>query len=480
MRARHLARILPLSLLLTGCGADLTQPWEVVGPHAYGSRIEVTNEPSRSMPRLGESFVLHEYVAGADELTVPLAERYDMKLTICVGFVAPNGTTVCVPLDKGIVDALESGITATVVNTNEIVTSPITLPSKEQILPFVDEQLLALFDQINQVALIGAVCVQGAVERVDGTSADKNPPTELFRCESQVGSIYKDPLVFLTTVFLDLEKDTPNHNPSFECDKDPAAQTNACNAGVVHELEEPGDAGARPQSADEPDISEPGGNEPDADAGALEDAAAPEAPEDAAVPGALPDAGTGGASQDAVPGAIVLVSPANKRDAKAPRTVQPWYPVFSPTKTDLPWTGCDDDPGLPMVKVGSGEWLVRVRVDASDREVYSYQAEEYGKPVMHETREEPFVTVGLTEHGGEIDHFTSVVSRDLDDAKAEIEAAYTAPKKNPSGAGNVPTNGRLVRFYFTLNDRRGGYAFATRDLCLVPKDHVSPASLEHP
>jgi|GEM_PF-3743707 len=398
------------------CSTDLTQAWEIVGPHVYGSRIEVEGDPTRSMPRWGESFVMRQYIVGADELTEPLAQRYDMKLALCIGFQAPDGSTICAPVDTS---SIEMNIPVQTLNANEFLVGPITLPTRESLLGFLDESSRALLDEVDQLALLGAVCVQGTVVRVPGTSPSTNAPPELFRCDSRADSIYKSALTFLTAVYLDLQKDdasTPNHNPSFACDPDPAAAQDACNAGVPLDPTHPADAGA---------------------------------------PAPPP-----------VTGAIVLVGPRDKKHPDSPRQVDAWPPYPNPSM--LPSVHCADDPLLPKVTLNSGDHNVRVRVDARDRETFTYQAEEYGKEVTKTQREEPFVTIALSQHGGEMERFTSVVSADDSDAEAEISVKYTPPKKNPKGAFAVPADGRLVRFFFTLNDQRGGYDFTTRALCLLP------------
>jgi hypothetical protein len=409
-----------LGITLSACNADLTMPWEIEGPHIYGSRIEVVGDSDRAMPAFGESFILHQYMVGAEELTEPFDQRFDMKLAVCVGLQAPNGALVCA-------QGFDLETKSTVVSGTELVTEPIIVPPLDGLLPNLPPEVQEFIGEINQVAIVGAVCVQGTAERVAGTTLEENAPSELFRCNSRPESIYKAPLAFQTTVWLDngggikasadggIEPladggteevtTTPNHNPSFACD--PGAPMSPCNAGVIHE----------PESI--------------------------------------------------VAGPIVLVGPADpKKPKETPRGVQAWNPYPS---AELPRTNCAGDPGLPQVRVGSGEHLIRVRLDPSDREDYKYQAEEYGRIVIKDARELIQVSHSLTAFGGELARYTSVVERDDDDAMAETEVAYTPPKKNPGDEGAVPESGRLVRFYFALRDFRGGFDFVARELCLLPK-----------
>lgn len=398
MKMRPLALALMASLL-AACSADLTLPSEIVGPHTYGSRIAVVGDPTRATPAFGESFVLHEYVVGAEELTLPLSERFDMKLAVCVGFQAPNGSLICA-------GGLDLDTAVDVVSGTEIVSQPIALPPLEFLTADVPPEFQEFVSKVNQVAILGAVCVQGTVERVEGKSPDRDPPSELFRCNSRPDSIYTAPLAFLTTVSLDVGTSTPNHNPLFACD--PAAASSACNLGVPVPLEEP-----------------------------------------------------------MVPGPIVLVGPEDpKRPNKVPRQASAWNAY--PTPDTLPWTDCANDPALPKIHAGSGEHLIRVRFDPSDREQYEYTAEEYGKLVTKETRELVQVSHSVTEFGGELGRYTSVVAGEDEDATAEINVKYTPPKKNPTDEATIPEGGRLVRIFFALRDFRGGFDFTTRELCLLP------------
>lgn len=383
-----------MGVALSACSADLTMPWEIAGPHLYGARVEVVEEPSRATPAFGESFVLHQYVVGAEELTAPKEERFDMKLAACVGLQAPNGALICA---KGI----DLEVPIEVVSGAELVTAPIVVPAFDLVLPTLTLEEQELLGQINQVAIVGAVCVQGTAERVPGTTLERDAPSELFRCNSRPESIYKEPLAFLTTVSIDNGEDSPNHNPSFACD--PAAPESPCNAGVAHE------------------------------------------------------------GEMQVAGSIVLVGP------KPAHNVQAW----DSAPADLPPTQCKGN-ALPQVHVGSGEHLIRVRLDPSDREAYTYQAEEYGKIVSRDARELIQVSHSLSEFGGKLERYTSVVRGEDEDAAAEIEVAYTPPKKNPTDEGRVPEGGRVVRFSFALRDFRGGFDFTTRALCLLPP--VAPGS----
>ena len=423
MKTKVLGPVLGLGALLSACDPGLTPAWEIKEPGLYGARVDVleadggtqeaaesdagterASKLSRAMPKFGEAFTIRQYLVQPEALTSSPDQRYDMKLAVCLGFQAPDGSLVCA-------GGLDLEVPVTAVSDLELLTAPIAIPALDTLVAGLDEEIKRFLPQVNQVGVLGAVCVEGKVERVEGKTLEQDPPSELFRCVGNEGSIYPDALAFTTTVWLDVGKDTPNHNPSFACDSDPAAAASACNQGVAVKLEAP-----------------------------------------------------------MVSGPFVLVGPEDKKKPnEVPRPVTAW-PAYPRAPELLPWENCAADPDLPQVRVGSGEHLIRVRFDPTDRESYDYEKEEYGKLVLKHAREELMISHAMTQYGGELDRQKSILLEDVEDAKAEIDVPYTPPKKNPTDKGAVPEGGRLVRFFFALRDQRGGYDFTTRELCLLPAE----------
>lgn len=163
-------------------------------------------------------------------------------------------------------------------------------------------------------------------------------------------------------------------------------------------------------------------------------------------------------------GAIVLVSPKPKQ-AGALRTVTAW-PWLDPNT--LPERGCASVPDLLQVHAGADAHIIRVRFDPSDRETYMEQISINGVPSMRAQRESLDLTSALTIKGGELGEFESLILGSELDAKGQISVSYTPPKQSADPLANIPQDGRLVRFYFTLRDQRGGLDYTQRALCLVP------------
>lgn len=170
------------------------------------------------------------------------------------------------------------------------------------------------------------------------------------------------------------------------------------------------------------------------------------------------------AGEPRVPGAFVVAKP--PIPGSDLREVVPW-PARDPN-LPLPWNGCASDPSLLQVATGSGEHTLRARFDPSDRELYQYEIESTGVIEVRTDRESLLLSHALTRGGGELDRYFSKLYPEEPDAEAEISFTYTPPKQSAEGELRVPENGRLVRFYFTLRDERGGLDFTTRELCLVP------------
>lgn len=164
-----------------------------------------------------------------------------------------------------------------------------------------------------------------------------------------------------------------------------------------------------------------------------------------------------------VPGAFVIARP---EPEQGPREVLPW-PARDPA-LPLPWQGCASDASLVQVQAGSEEHTLRVRFDPSDREQYQYEIESNGSTVIRSDREALLLSHALTTQGGELNRAFSKLFPDEPDSEAEISFAYMPPEQHDDPERHIPENGRLVRFYFTLRDERGGVDYTTRELCLVP------------
>jgi len=165
-----------------------------------------------------------------------------------------------------------------------------------------------------------------------------------------------------------------------------------------------------------------------------------------------------------VPGPLVLARPKKKG---LPREVVAWPAIAG--NLALPWDNCAQNPNLLQVRVDSGEHTIRVRFDPSDRERYLEELKVNGVDSQRESREELIVTQAATASGGDLGRFDSLLAKDELDAEGEVSVSYTPPETNGKGDHLVPENGRLVRLYFTVRDRRGGIDYTVRELCLVPR-----------
>jgi hypothetical protein len=184
----------------------------------------------------------------------------------------------------------------------------------------------------------------------------------------------------------------------------------------------------------------------------------PAAPQSPCAVGILRD------NEPLVPGALVLARPKKKG---MPREVVAWPPLEN--NLTLPWDNCAANPNLLQVRVDSGEHTIRARFDPSDRERYLEELKINGVDSQRESRESLLLTQAATANGGELGRFDSLLSDDELDGEAEVSVSYTPPETNGKGDHFVPENGRLVRFYFTVRDQRGGVDYTVRELCLVPR-----------
>ena len=401
-RALRRAPWLVLGVLALACTPDFTMPWEVKDPRPMAARVEVESDPTRSQPKPGESFRIRMYMATPRKPKKPFNERYDVRLELCLGVKLAGGALAC----GGSADGMEGSLIfqgkTEFLSDEEILFSGLSVPSQLSELP-------PPFNEIDRLALFGAVCVDGKVERVEGKRINEDPTTELFRCVDNADAEYKDPLIFNTSVLLDLgQVGDGNHHPSFACEGEPGSG-DACRAGVEHEHEE------------------------------------------------------------RVAGSFVLVRPQDKNDKAKPREALAWDPrADAADSTQVPWEDCANS-GLPVVHLEDGKHLVRVRFDAQDRETYAYSYIHKNKPVMGEEREELEVAHALTDLGGEIERFFSILERDVPDDQAEVWFEYTPPGVKGEAGETLTAKGRLVRFYFVVRDERGGVDYTVRELCLLPK-----------
>ncbi|MEY4512623.1 MAG: hypothetical protein RLZZ450_4745, partial [Pseudomonadota bacterium] len=244
----------------------------------------------------------------------------------------------------------------------------------------------------------------GRAEAVPGKLITTDPPSQLFRCVDNAGAAFPDPNPFTLSVLLN--RDRPgDDNHNPLFGCDPAAPQSPCAVGVQHD------------------------------------------------------------GEAVVPGSFVLARPKPKKGG-GPREVVAWPAIDN--NLALPWEGCASNPSLLQVRVDSGEHTLRMRFDPSDREQYTEDIDKNGVPTTRDVREALAVTHAATTKGGDVGRFDSLLADDEVDAKAEVSVSYSPPDTNGKGDHTVPENGRLVRFYFTVRDQRGGIDYAVRELCLVP------------
>lgn len=134
----------------------------------------------------------------------------------------------------------------------------------------------------------------------------------------------------------------------------------------------------------------------------------------------------------------------------------------------LPWSDCANDPSIIRVAAGSEDYTIRVRFDPEDRENFQAEIPSNGQITLRPRREALVLAHALTQYGGSLARWDSRLDPADPDAEAEISFGYDPPKQSDDPEKRIPELGRLVRFYFTLRDQRGGVDFTTRELCLVP------------
>ena len=410
---RALCRLVLFALPLTSaCPANLTEATEVAEARLMGARVEVASDPTRTRPRLGEPFRLRQFLALPGPLTTPLASRYSMSLAMCLGVKTPTGMLAClgdVRTTPVITPISELELTLDGIVIDRSALSAVV----DALLPLLpagsdpDAALAELMEGIDRIALFGTLCVDGRAEAVPGKTITADPPSQLFRCADNAASAFPDPNPFTLSVLLDRGRSGDDNHNPLFA-CDPAAAASPCAVGVQHD--------------DEP----------------------------------------------LVPGSFVLARPKKKKSAD-PREVVPWPAIDN--NLALPWDSCVGNPSLLQVRVDSGEHTLRMRFDPGDRERYVEEIKVNGEPSMRETREALAVTHAATTMGGSVGRFDSLLAADETDPNAEVSVGYTPPDSNGKGDHKVPENGRLVRFYFTVRDQRGGIDYAVRELCLVPAEN---------
>jgi hypothetical protein len=262
-------------------------------------------------------------------------------------------------------------------------------------------------DSLN-ISLFGGMCANGDAERVPGSQLSQDPVTHSFQCTNNDDAEYKTPLFFALAIGLDLGRPGDlNHHPSFACKEDDA--DSACVNGVEHELE------------DDQTIT--------------------------------------------TPGAILLAFPKDVAgDGPREQLWEPWD-----LAEELPWDNCAEAPeSMPKLRADTEDYKIYVRLNPSDREDYERVIHSNEGDKVEMRREEPVISHALTTHGGKLDSYSSVVTTEDLDSEAEIDVEYTPPRQSDEEGMQIGESGRLVRFYFTLRDQRGGVDFTTRELCVLP------------
>jgi hypothetical protein len=382
------------AMLASGCAPDFIDQWEVTKPRIMTAKVVIDGDTeARARPRADEPFSIHYYLMSPDR---PQAS-YTLQTAVCAGTVLTNGTLACaeeIPLET-LEQAPYEGNDQLVLN--------------QLIVPPIFESLPAPLDKLNRVAMFGAFCANGQVERVKGTSIQKNAVTELFQCVDNDDADYKLPLPFSMSVYFDRSDvdDDGNHHPLFACDE--ASEDSACVNGVEHELEN-----------DE---------------------------------------------KITTPGPIVLAFP-KEAAGKGPREIvwEAWQ-----EGVELPWDNCAEGPDtLPKVRANTKGYTIYFRADPTDREDYFRVVTSNQREVREKRREEVVVSHALSTKGGSLDGYAGVVRDNAEALEAEIDVAYTPPRQSEKKDDRIADSGRLVRFYFSMRDQRGGVDFTTRELCVLP------------
>lgn len=403
-RAQQLLGSLALLVCMAGCQEQFTEPWKVTRIRPLGARIEVEGAPERPRPRLTERFALRQYIAVPGPSDTPLASRYSMDVALCLGQRTPGGSLLCV-------GEQEVTPTVSVISETEVLVSGIGFDPSMAMFPPEFPALPADFDPTTLPAF-------AQLDRL-----------VLFGAICVDGRVERIP-----------ERSVQNDPPSqlFRCVDNATAiypEPESFTLSVLLDRGRPFDANQNPSFACSP--------------GSTEGACA---------------AGVVREGEPLVPGSFVIALP--EQPNVPGRQVVAW-PARNPA-LPLPWGTCADDPSLPKIQGGSDEHTIRVRFDREDREQYQYEIQSNGQTVLRSARETLALAHALTERGGSLARWDSQLDPDDPDSEAEISFGYTPPKQSDVAEKRIPELGRLVRFYFTLRDQRGGVDFTTRELCLVP------------
>ena len=401
--------LLPL-LLGSACEIDLSEPWEVKEPRLMGARVEVEGDPARTRPRIGERFDVRQYLALPPAREgATFAAGYDVAAALCLAYKAPGGELTCIgeqtltprvetlsPYEVRIAGlGLDLASVAAAIQQSGVP----GLPSSLDVV-----QLAEQFD-IDRIAVIGALCVDGRAERVPDTSLRETVPSRLFRCVDNDGAVFPDVNAFTLSVLLDLGRSFDgNRNPSFACDT--SAPASPC---VV-----------APAAAGEAQVAGPLVLARPASPGAPREVIA--WPENAGTLAQLP--ATSCASLADIPQVRAGSGKHEVRMRFDPSDRERFQYQIRQNGQLQPRDGRESLLVSHAISTGAGE-LDRFysQVDADHPDERAEFGFDYEPPR------------GLTDSDDDL---------------------------------RVPEGGLLVRFYFTLRDERGGVDFTTRDLCLLP------------
>lgn len=126
----------------------------------------------------------------------------------------------------------------------------------------------------------------------------------------------------------------------------------------------------------------------------------------------------------------------------------------------LPLEACAATPAsstMPHVQKDAPQQVLRFTADGADRERYTLAS------TVPPTALREVFQVSHFVDAGELERLFSVVEDDDEREEVVIDLAYNLP---PSAS--VPPGGMLARFHFVARDQRGGVAFTSRALCVVP------------
>jgi hypothetical protein len=378
-------------LLLTGCAPDFVEPWEVKKPRLMLAKVVIDgDDEGRARPRPGETFSIELYLMSPER---PQAS-YTGDISTCLGTTLTDGSLACQGDEK--FSAIEPLPYA---GDDRFVLTGFIVP------PFL-EQLPPPLDTLDHVSFLGALCVDGSVERVPDKDVAKDPLSTLYRCVDNEASEYPTQLPFTMSVWLD--RDTPegmNHHPTFACD--PNESSGACHDGVALDGEQvPGDIVIR-------------------------------LPKKIAGDGARTFLWQAWDANEELPWDACADAPES-----LPRVHvgDPEYEIF------LRFDAGDREPYERTIKV-------------NDHYEQESRREELALSSAITTKG------GSLDGFTSVVRYDVPDS----EAQAIVKYRPPAkPKEGKEEKDPVPTEGRLVRFYLGVRDQRGGVDFTTRELCLLP------------